>query len=40
MWHKEFALGETLSLGSSDLVLHNSINRCMVNGRDAMAVHS
>ena len=22
-------------LGSSDLVLHSSINRCMVNGRDA-----
>ena len=23
--------------GSSDLVLHSSINRCVVNGRDAMA---
>ena len=27
-------------LGSSDLVLHSSINRCMVNGRDAMVAHS
>ena len=27
-------------LGSSDLILHSSINRCMVNGRDAMAAHS
>ena len=27
-------------LGSSDLVLHRSINRSVVNGRDAMAVHS
>ena len=27
-------------LGSSDLVLHSSINQCMVNDRDAMAVHS
>ena len=26
--------------GSSDLVLHSSINRCVVNGRDAMATHS
>ena len=26
--------------GSSDLVLHSSINRCVVNGRDAMAAHS
>ena len=25
---------------SSALVLHSSINRCMVNGRNAMAVHS
>ena len=25
--------------GSSDLVLHNSINQCMVNGRYAMAAH-
>ena len=24
---------------SSDLVLHSSINRCMVNGRDAMTAH-
>ena len=28
------------SSGSSDLVLHSSINRCVVNGRDAMAAHS
>ena len=29
------------SLGSSsDLVLHSSINRCVVNSRDAMAAHS
>ena len=27
-------------LGSSDLVLHSSINRSVVNGRDAMAAHS
>ena len=27
-------------LGSFDLVLHSSINRCVVNGRDAMAAHS
>ena len=27
-------------LGSSGLVLHSSINQCVVNGRDAMAVHS
>ena len=27
-------------LGSSDLVLHRSINQCMVNGRNAMAAHS
>ena len=40
MWHMEFLQGETLVLGSSDLVLHSSINRCVVNGRDAMAVHS
>ena len=40
MWHMEFAQGETLSFGSSDLVLHSSINQCMVNGRDAMAAHS
>ena len=26
--------------GSSDLVLHSSINRCVINGRDAMAAHS
>ena len=26
--------------GSSDLLLHSSINQCMVNGRDAMAAHS
>ena len=26
--------------GSSDLVLHSSINQCVVNGRDAMAAHS
>ena len=26
--------------GSSDLVSHSSINRCVVNGRDAMAAHS
>ena len=26
--------------GSSDLVLHSSINRCTVNSRDAMAAHS
>ena len=26
--------------GSSDLVLHSSINRCVVSGRDAMAAHS
>ena len=26
--------------GSSDLVLHSSINRCVVNDRDAMAAHS
>ena len=26
--------------GLSDLVLHSSINQCMVNGRDAMAAHS
>ena len=26
--------------GSSDLVLYSSINRCVVNGRDAMAAHS
>ena len=26
--------------GSSDLVLHSSINGYMVNGRDAMAAHS
>ena len=26
--------------GLSDLVLHSSINRCVVNGRDAMAAHS
>ena len=25
---------------SSDLVLHSSINRCVVNGRDAMTAHS
>ena len=25
--------------GSSDLVLHSSINQCVVNGRDAMAVN-
>ena len=29
-----------LSLGSSNLVLHSSINQCVVNGRDAMAGHS
>ena len=27
-------------LGSSHLVLHSSINRCVFNGRNAMAVHS
>ena len=27
------------SLGSSDLVLHSSINCCVVNNRNAMAVH-
>ena len=27
-------------LGSSDLVLHNSINRCVINGKDAMAAYS
>ena len=26
--------------GSSNLVLHSSINRCMVNGRNTMAAHS
>ena len=26
--------------GSSDLALHSSINRCVVNGRNAMAAHS
>ena len=26
--------------GSSNLVLHSSINRCVVNGRNAMAAHS
>ena len=26
--------------GSTYLFLHSSINRCMVNGRDAMAAHS
>ena len=26
--------------GSSDLVLHSSINQCVVNGRNAMAEHS
>ena len=27
-------------LGSSDLVLHSSINQCVVNGRDAITAHS
>ena len=41
VWHMEFAQGETLSLGLSDLVLHSFIKCCVVNGRDAMlAVHS
>ena len=26
--------------GSSSLVLHSSINQCVVNGRNAMAAHS
>ena len=33
----EFAQREFDPSGSSDLVLHSSINRCVVNGRDAMA---
>ena len=27
-------------LGSSDLVLHSYVNRCVVNDRDAMVAHS
>ena len=26
--------------GSSNLVLHSSVNQCVINGSDAMAAHS
>ena len=32
--------GKLYPSGSSDLVLHSSINRCVVNGRDDMAANS
>ena len=38
-----FCREKLYTLDSSDLVLHcvhSSINRCVVNGRDAMAAHS
>ena len=40
MWYTGFAQGECLSLGSSDLVLHYSINQYVVDGGDAMAALS
>ena len=38
--HMEFVKDKLYPIGSSDLVLHSSINQCVVNGRNTMAVHS
>ena len=40
VWQWNLCREKLYPIGSPDLVLHSSINRSVVNGRDAMAAHS